>query len=177
MRKIVLLAGLIVLLGVAVLAQSPRIVPCIVDVGTAGADGKHLAQWQPRTAEKSVVKIAPGTELILPFSMPVDGNCVGSFTAFDDREEMAINYMNASGKTVSKQPKGDVEVLILDVPGMEARNKHEKFAASYSGGIVTDGKFSAELTAGDYFVVISNKHSDKIPKKIVFWFGSADKQN
>jgi hypothetical protein len=176
MRKILLLTGSIVLFAVACFGQSPRVVPCIVDLGTTGTDGKHVADWQPREAIRGIFKIAPGEQIVMPFTMPADGECVGRFAAFEEVEETTAEVQEPSpGRTLRKLPGGEIEVLLLDRPAMDARNNGEKYESKLPDRRYLDGLLGVRLPAGDYFIVVSNHDPKNIPIKVFFWLGHTDK--
>ncbi len=175
MRKTLALAGSILLFTFAALAQSPRTVPCIVDAGTAGADGKHVAEWKPREAIRGVFTIAAGEQVVMPFTMPAEGNCEARFFAFDGRDEMVTEVQDLPlGRTLKKLPAAEAEIIILDQAGIDARNREEKFETRSAPTRGTNGGLGGRLPAGDYFFVISNKDPKKIPIKVFFWLGHAD---
>lgn len=178
MRKTLALAGSILLFTSAALAQSPRTVPCIVDVATTGADGKHVAEWKPREAIRGVFKIPAGEQIVMPFTMPAEGNCEAHVLAFESRKLSEIpSLLNPSpGKPpVETELPSAADVIILDQQAMDARNREEKYESRFFQSRAADGQLNIQLPAGDYFMIVSNKNAEKIPLKVFVWLGHTEK--
>lgn len=153
---------LILIFTLAIAAAGQQTVPCLTHDGNG---------WiVPFAADPTSFKIQAGGEYPIPVSMPVVGRCVGSFAAFDDRDDLAVAVTNAASKYIPPV-KGDIEILVLDTAGLARRNAGQSYVNYWNSGRSTGGWFDVPLNAGVYFFVISNKHSYLARKTVLFSLG------
>lgn len=150
---------LILALSVAASAQA---IPCLEYVNNS---------WQSRRVDTATYKIVAGGQYVIPVSMPVNGYCAGSFESYDDRDDVAVAVTDNLGRYIRKQPAGDIEVLVLDVFGLELRNKSRSHVAAWTSGRSFGSQFNIPLGRGIWYIVISNRHSYLAPKSVTFTLG------
>lgn len=153
---------LILIFTLAIAAAGQQTVPCLTHDGNG---------WiVPISADTTTFKVAAGSQYVIPVSMPVAGRCVGSFAAFDDRDDLAVAVTDAARNYVER-PKSDIEIIVLDTAGLQRRNAGRSYVAYWSSNRSSNGNFDLSLREGVYFFVISNKHSFLARKHVDFTLG------
>ena len=157
--------SLILILALAT-AASAQAVPCLEWLNNS---------WQPRREDTLTYKITAGGQWTVPVHMPVAGRCVGKFDSYDDRDDLAVTVTDNLGRYIRKQPQGDIEIIVLDMFGLELRNKNRSYVAAWTSGRSFGGSFDVPLGAGVWYFVISNKHSYLAPKSVTFTLGETQR--
>lgn len=152
----------------ATVAAGQRTLPCLVNVADAG---KPPVWTTPSDVPPFTFKIMAGDSYILPISMPVAGECVGTLESYDDRDELAVAALDAAGNYIAIKPAGDIEMEILTPTQLDLRTARLSYVASYTTHRVTSYAFNARLSAGVYFLVLSNRHSPLARKAVTIQFG------
>lgn len=153
---------IILIFTLAIAAAGQQTVSCLTHDGNG---------WiVPLSAAATPFKIQAGGQYVVPVSMPVAGRCVGSFAAFDDRDDLAVAVTNAASKYIPPV-KSDIEILVLDTAGLQRRNADQSYVNYWTSGRSIGGWFDIQLNAGVYFFVISNKHSYLARKTVLFSLG------
>lgn len=116
-------------------------------------------------------KVAAGAYMPIYINMPVNGQCVGSFESYDDRDDLAVIVTDNLGRYIRTQPKGDIEIMILDIFQFTFFQRNGSYIAAYTSGRSFGGTFNAELPAGPYWIVINNRYSMLARKSVTFTLG------
>lgn len=164
-------AAVALCLGIFAVAGSAQAIPCLVNTARLDPSQYTPPVWDLRPAAPAVLKIAAGSQWIVPVQMPVRGTCSGSFASYDDRDDLAVAVTDAAGRYIRQKPQGDIELVVLDTFGLEMRNANRSYAAIYSSGRSFGGTFAVDLGPGIYFFVLSNKHSYLAAKSVNFTLG------
>jgi len=152
---------LILILALAA-AASAQAVPCLEYFNNG---------WQSRREDTATYKITAGGQWTVAVYMPVAGRSSGSFSSYDDRDDLAVTVTDNLGRYIRKQPAGDIEIIVLDMFGLELRNKNRSYVAAWTSGRSYGGNFDVPLGAGVWYFVISNRHSYLAPKSVTFTLG------
>jgi hypothetical protein len=136
-------------------------------------DPRRVPEWQLRAASATVYKLNGGAAWHYRFIVPVDARCVGAFLAEDDRSDLWTYAQDAAGKRIGVpiKPKGDIEIMILNLRQYDDFVNFRSHTAVYTSGRSFGDTFSVDLAAGWYELVVSNRHSILAGKSVTLAFG------
>lgn len=174
----------ILILSAAAAGQS--FIPCLENIAAPGVNDSvwypgmaapmpvHKPKWETRqTSDTAVYKLLGGHAWPVPVSMPAAGRCVGSFAAYDDREDAAVILTEAAGRYIPQKPAGEIEILLVDPVGFERFKANRSFVALWSSGRRVNGSFDISLAPGVYYFIINNRFSMLAAKSVTFTLGPA----
>jgi hypothetical protein len=168
---------LILSLALAGGAAGQGYIPCLIDkappgfnatmrVDTPGADTApirmHQADWKLRSATSSIFAVNHGTAQSVLISMPAAGTCSGTFDSADNRDDLtkvATEYGAKQARVTPPQINGDIEIFVVDEAGWREFAAGRNYQMYGSTGRSAGGKFSFDLPAGLFRLVINNRYS------------------
>lgn len=123
---------------------------------------KVYTDVMPTSDGSQVYNISAGDAYQIPIEMKKNGYIAGHFEAYINRSDLNAASIQLAGSLIgvrAPMPTGDVELIILDEYNYELFLRKTTYRAVYSSNRVRYGEFKQPLRAGNYRLIINNRHA------------------